>query len=317
MRGCTKVSPGCKNCYAETFAERWRGVPGHPYEQGFDLRLVPEKLAEPLAWKKPRRVFVNSMSDLFHESVPDEYIAAVFGIMSACAERGLGHTFQVLTKRSSRMKKWFERLSRDRSVRPLLHEAVKSYMGYHHPNRPAVNLFAGWPLHNVWLGVSVENQKAADERIPDLLKTPAAVRFISAEPLLGPVRLDDGVGSWLSCNGPNDDGVDCCEAYVVNGPPHFHGIDWVICGGESGPGARPMHPDWARSLRDQCVAAGVAFHFKQWGAFVYKPATGATWLDGSHVAEYLRPVKYTRVGKKFAGRMLDGRTWDEFPGVRS
>jgi len=223
VRGCTKISPGCKHCYAETFAERFRGVPGHPYEQGFDLRLVPEKLYEPLRWSGPRNVFVNSMSDLFHEDVPDEYIAAVAEVM----EIADWHTFQVLTKRADRM-------------REMLSGKLRFAAG----------------LANVWWGVSVEDRRHGLPRIGELRAAPARTRFLSVEPLLedlGQLDLD--------------------------------GIHWVIAGGESGPGARPLDPDWVRAIRDRCVAASVPFLFKQWG--------GAR--------------------KSLAGRVLDGRTWDETP----
>ena len=199
VTGCTRVSPGCAHCYALTFAERFRGVPGHPYENGFDLQLRPERLEQPLRWKRPRLIFVNSMSDLFHEDVPDDYIRQVFDVMA----RAGWHTFQVLTKRSKRLAEIAPRLD--------------------------------WP-DNVWMGVSVENQRW-DCRIDDLRTVPAAVRFLSCEPLLGPLRLD------------------------------LQDIDWVIVGGESGHQARRMNPDWPQSIRDQCLEAGVPFFFKQWGAF--------------------------------------------------
>ncbi len=211
VRGCTKVSPGCKHCYAETFAERWRGIAGHPYEQGFDLRLVPEKLEEPLSWKKPRRIFVNSMSDLFHEKVSEDFIRRVFEIM----EQASWHTFQILTKRSAR-------------VRELA------------PSLP-------WP-HNVWQGVSVESAKYTF-RVADLQQVPAAVRFLSVEPLLGPIPALP-----------------------------LERISWVIVGGESGPKHRPLQPAWAREIRDQCIKAHVPFFFKQWGGRT--PKAGGRELDG-------------------------------------
>jgi protein gp37 len=223
MRGCTKISPGCAHCYAETFAERFRGVPGHPYEQGFDLRLVPEKLTEPLRWAKPRMVFVNSMSDLFHEEVPDEYIRSVVCVM----EMANWHTYQVLTKRSERM-------------RDLLQTDLKFGAG----------------LPHIWWGVSVENRRHGLPRVGHLRSAPAAMRFLSIEPLLedvGAINLD--------------------------------GISWVIVGGESGWGARPMEKEWVLSIRDQCRTAQVPFFFKQWGG----------------------------VRKGQSGRKLDGRTYDEFP----
>ena len=211
VRGCTKVSPGCKHCYAETFAERFRGVPGHPFEQGFDLRLVESAIDLPLKWRSPRRIFVNSMSDLFHEDVPDLFIRRVFDVM----RRARQHEFQVLTKRSERM----------------------------------AEVVAGLDVpDNVWLGVSVENEKYVS-RIDDLREVRATVRFLSVEPLLGPIpRLD------------------------------LRGIHWVIVGGESGPRARPMAPAWVRTIRDRCRREGVPFFFKQWGG-VRKRLTGRI-LDG-------------------------------------
>lgn len=216
VTGCTKISAGCKHCYAERFAERFRGVPGHPYEAGFDVMLKPERLSQPLKWRKPRRVFVNSMSDLFHKDVPWWFIDQVFATMAACPQ----HTFMVLTKRAGQMRMYCQ-----------AYQALAN-----HAERIEV-------LPNLWLGVSVENQAAADERIPLLLSTPAAVRFVSAEPLLGPIDI----------------------AWALH---KFHSVtptllDWVIAGGESGPKSRPMDIAWARSLRDQCRASGVPFFMKQ------------------------------------------------------
>ena len=224
VTGCTQISPGCAHCYALTFAERFRGVPGHPYENGFDLQLRPERLEQPLRWKKPRTIFVNSMSDLFHPDVPQDYIQQVFEVMEA-ADR---HRFQVLTKRSERLAELAPSLS--------------------------------WPS-NVWMGVSVENQRFAC-RVDDLREVPATVRFLSCEPLLGALDLD------------------------------LHGIHWVIAGGESGPGARAMSPDWVRGVRDQCASADVPFFFKQWG---------------------VHDSLGRRVGKKQAGRCLDGHYFNALP----
>lgn len=314
VTGCDKVSPGCDRCYAETFAERWRGTSGHYFEAGFDVRLRPDKLDLPLRWTKPRKVFVNSMSDLFHDKVPDEYIARVFAVM-AYAHR---HTFQLLTKRHGRMRSL---LSSQRFVELFDIEFYKvpdwaeryPDLDFARPEQ-VVHLMDG-PLSNVWIGVSAEDQKRADLRIPALLDTPAAVRFVSAEPLLGPINLR----------------TDPIEA----GSPFWGSqLDWVIVGGESGPGARPMHPDWARSLRDQCLAAGVPFLFKQWGEwrwtreaddYEYEQAHGdlypnAKWEtvspDGVVVADNIPQPGFAtmqRVGKKRAGRELDGRTWDQYP----
>jgi protein gp37 len=203
VRGCTKISPGCTHCYAETFAERFRGVAGHPYEQGFDLRLVPEKLTEPLKWAAPKTVFVNSMSDLFHEGVPDAYIAQVVRVMEVAD----WHTYQVLTKRAGRLREML--------------------------NGP---LASAAELDHIWWGVSVENRKHGLPRIDELRAAPAAVRFLSIEPLLEDL-----------------------------GRINLAGIGWAIVGGESGWGARPMDPAWVTSIRDQCQADGLAFFFKQWG----------------------------------------------------
>lgn len=216
VRGCTKVSPGCDHCYAETFAERFRGVAGHPYEQGFDLKFVPHKLAEPLRWKTPRMIFVNSMSDLFHKDIPDDYVEAVCRVM----QRASWHTYQVLTKRSSRL-------------RNLLQSRLR---------------FAS-ELPNVWWGVSVEDRAHGLPRVEHLRQTPAAVRFLSVEPLLEDL-----------------------------GDIDLSGIDWVIVGGESGHGARPLHREWVVALRDRCKQVGVSFFFKQWGG-VHKSKTGRE-LDG-------------------------------------
>lgn len=216
VRGCTKITSGCANCYAETFAERFRGVPGHPYERGFDLRLVPEKLAQPLQWRRSRMIFVNSMSDLFHADVPDDYIVKVARVMQLAR----WHTYQVLTKRSERM-------------RDLLGSKLAFVAGDPH----------------VWWGVSVENRGQGLPRVDHLRAAPAAVRFLSIEPLLEPL-----------------------------GPFDLSGIHWAIVGGESGHGARPVHESWVREIRDQCRAAGVAFFFKQWGGR-QKKRTGRE-LDG-------------------------------------
>jgi protein gp37 len=240
VTGCTRISPGCKHCYAERFAERFRGVPGHPYEQGFDLKSWPGRLDLPLRWTTPRMVFVNSMSDLFHEKVPDEFIERVFDVM----ERATLHTFQLLTKRSRRMTEWCE-------------------------TRYALTSNSGkklWP-RNVWAGVSVENDLYAS-RVADLKRVPASTRFLSLEPLLGPVHLDHD---------------------------RLRDIHWVIVGGESGQPARPMKPEWVRKVRGDCAKVGVAFFFKQWG---------------THNA------KGERVGKKAAGRRLDGRLWNQLPQYR-
>lgn len=325
ITGCSVVSAGCKHCYAMKLAGT--RLQHHPSRAGLtvetkagpvwngQVRFNEQWLDQPLRWRRPRRIFVCAHGDLFHESVPDEWIAAVFGIMAVAQH----HTFQVLTKRPARARLWFERMRDRATAEGHLHECVKGVMGYHNAARPAVNLEA-WPLPNVWLGVSVEDQATADERIPLLLQTPAAVRWISAEPLLGPVDLRDALDE---------------EGHESGGPQGWvstraHGIDWVVAGGESGPGARPMHPDWVRSLRDQCAAAGVPFLFKQWGDWtrwapehppkdvVHVSArdgrTGSSpgYVDGERVIR-ADTVPMVPIGKKAAGRHLDGHLHDAYP----
>lgn len=227
VTGCTKISAGCDNCYAARFSERFRGTPGHPFEMGFDLTLRPERLDQPLRWRQSRMIFVNSMSDLFHKEIATDFVSRVFDTM----EKAHWHTFQILTKRSSLMRRYLRQ--RYGSTRAPI---------------------------NMWFGVSVEDGTKLS-RIQHLREAPAGIRFLSIEPLIGPVGTLD----------------------LTN-------IDWVIVGGESGPRHRPMNPDWVRDIRNQCVAAGVPFFFKQWGG--------------------LRP--------KSGGRDLDGHLWNEFPGgVRS
>lgn len=256
VTGCTKVSAGCKNCYAEKIAERFWG------DRKFtDVECHPERLEDPLRWKKPRRIFVNSMSDLFHESVSDEFIWSVFSVM-AVAEQ---HTYMILTKRPRRMSEY---LFRWKNI-----FTTDSYSG------PENIFLHSWPLPNVWLGVSVENQQAADERIPYLLQTPAAVRFVSVEPMFGPLSW---LKHYLPCKIP-------CPRYERDGKLVVADLDWVICGCESGTGARPFDMDWARDLRDQCQNANVPFFFKQ-----------------------------GRVGGKLVKMPeLDGQVWNEFPEVQA
>lgn len=225
VRGCSKISPGCAHCYAETFAERFRGVPGHPFEFGFNLRLVPEKLGDPIRWSKPKKIFVNSMSDLFHPDVPDEYIEKVCRVMLAAN----WHTYQVLTKRADRMAAL---------LKGKLQTAARA--------------------PHIWWGVSVENRKHGLPRIDHLRSAEPTVAFLSVEPLL------EDLGKFS-----------------------LNGVGWVIVGGESGPGARPMSGEWVRGVRDQCRRANVPFFFKQWGG----------------------------VRKCKTGRKLDGRTYDDYPNI--
>ena len=307
--GCSLVSPGCTNCYAMAMAARneamgisrydglTRKVNGRAVWTG-KVALAPgSTLVAPLNRNKPTTYFVNSMGDLFHEDVPDEWIDRVFAVMT----RSPQHTFQLLTKRAKRM-----------------HEYVDNAIG--RVIAATRSDWPGWPLPNVWLGVSTERQQEADERIPLLLQTPAAVRFISAEPLLGPIDLtriaapkvapDDNAEGWkFNClDAPSDyyelwvddpfrEGPRCIDS--GDGPYRETALDWVIVGGESGLGARPMNPDWARALRDQCQTAGEPFFFKQWGEFSDRED-----CDGNIL----------RVGKRAAGRLLDGVEHNAMPG---
>lgn len=275
ITGCSKISEGCKNCYAERMSKRLAGRYGYPKHNPFAVTFHPDRLDQPLKWKKPKRIFVCSMGDLFHEKVSEYDILAIWQRMGefhdlngqiAPVEKRPGHTYLVLTKRPER---------------------ALDFLSRRYPK--------GFERSNVWIGVTCENQQAADERIPILLQIPAAVRFVSCEPLLGEIDF-----SHLPESGAE--------------------LDWVITGGESGPGARPMHPDWARSIRGQCQAAGVPFFFKQWGAW-----TGAKgWYLQDNMAscksmivdkdiEDKIGISMGRVGKKKAGRILDGRTWGEYP----
>lgn len=267
VRGCNVVSDGCANCYAMGVAARFSDK-GKPYE-GLarfsdkrrlpqwtgEVRLVPEHLADPLRWTKPRRVFVNSMSDLFHEKLSNEQIAAVFGVMAAAPR----HTFQCLTKRAKRMREWFEWMAHPSRgwlspTSVAMFEAQKLLPDFKSHTPTNYEYPIPWPLPNVWLGVSAEDQQRADERIPDLLCTPAAVRFVSIEPQLGPIDL-------MTLTTDDDSFLDALDT-----DPESDRLDWVIVGGESGPRARPFDVAWARSVVEQCKSAGVACFVKQLGA---------------------------------------------------
>jgi protein gp37 len=269
--GCTKISTGCKHCYAETMHARLTAMGQKKYAKPF--RVVQpwaDALAVPLHWREPRRVFVNSMSDLFHEDVPDEYIAAVFGVMAMAPQ----HTFQVLTKRAERMARWFEAIGSERAADAVVALAMIGKLGEQWKQGP-LPVLPGWPLPNVWIGVSVENQEQADARIPHLLKAPAAVRFLSCEPLLAPVDLtklrDDEVGArW-----------NVLEM----------GIDWVIVGGESGANARPCALEWIERIVAECKEVDVPVFVKQLGACVVSEERTATVetmaaLCGATVKDY-------------------------------
>lgn len=304
VTGCDKVSQGCKNCYAEVMHRRLRGMYPKKYSLPFlgHIQLHPDELDKPMQWKLPRMIFVNSMSDLFHKDVPFEFINAVFSVIHLSPQ----HTFQILTKRPERMKEYFN----------------SSHFGW----------AMGKVFSNAWLGVSCEDQKTANERIPFLLDTPAAVRFVSVEPLLGPINLTR---------------IEHSDFMVTDSlwkHKAFSSIHWVICGGESGHNARPMHPDWARSLRDQCNAAGVPFLFKQWGE--WEPDSHVSFngpfliqgkkhqivnIDGRSYPyiDFFDPAPdecpltkednaywMAKTGKKRSGNLLDGKQHLEFPKAR-
>jgi protein gp37 len=398
VRGCSEVSPGCGLCYARVMAARFSdpGLWGHTFAERTEnggsrwtgkVALIPDKLAEPLSWRKPARCFVNSTSDLFHEALSFEDIAAVYGVMAACPHI----TFQVLTKRPER--RWeFYAWAAEQGAELLAAVGAEPPGGSPVPGamalflegletRPPIDDLAKmlrpayrapWPLPNAWEGASCETQKEADERIPHLLATPAAVRFLSLEPLLGPIDLRQWIGygryegnvpgHCVSIDGESlhlgDRKCRTCGWGFPDDPDYprrVPGIAWVIVGGESGHGARPMHPEWARSLRDQCAAAGVPFFFKQWGEWgsgCTLMGTGAkamprqfadfqqwvnkasTWIAGGTCVDLAGRVMRCggdmmhardegtfpvavlhREGKKEAGRLLDGREWSEFPEV--
>ncbi|MFC7794579.1 DUF5131 family protein [Streptomyces cinereoruber] len=313
ISGCTQISAGCDNCYAKTIAERFRG--GAAFPHGFDIQIRPDKVNAPLTWRKPAKVFVNSMSDLFHADIDRTWIADIFAVMAAVPR----HTFQVLTKRHARMRSL---LTDPTFVDQVRSRAIGKGLT---PDAWA------WPLPNVWLGVSVEDQKWADIRIPALLDTPAAIRWISAEPLLGPIDLTN-VGTLNVLRGDStghENGL-----HWVDGPT----INWVVAGGESGHGARPAHPDWFRTLRNQCAQEHIPFLFKQHGAWADRTtltgdqrAAASIWDDKR--VTYVHPVDgrtqshgdwgsndhtqgwaaMQNVGKKAAGRELDGRIHDDYP----
>lgn len=344
VTGCSVVSPGCTNCYAmrlagtrlrhlQSRAGLTRATKAGPVWTG-EVRLNEQWLDQPLRWLRPRRIFVCAHGDLFHEGVPDEWIDRVFAVMALAPQ----HKFIVLTKRAARMREYIERKGREDSYGALSDAVLATSMqhGVSCDQRLAV-----WPLPNVWLGVSVEDQARADERIPHLLATPAAVRLISAEPFLGPIDLPHIIHE----NGRGEHYYHALDGYVIDGSQsQTNRLDWVIVGGESGPNARPMLRQWARSLRDQCAAAGVPFFFKQCGEWIdadelldqieagpgsiardgqpwrpdrplnYADAARLAQICGIHaIAHHSDGTTMLRAGKARAGRMLDGREHNEMP----
>lgn len=335
VTGCTPVSEGCENCYAERFALRLASRAGYPARpHHFDVTLHPDRLEQPLKWRKPRRIFVCSMGDLFHEDVDAVWVDFVLTI-AALADQ---HQYLILTKRPERMRDYFSasygefcqrlneasRLIHGTDTAPVIMPTQKHGMV---PGKP-------WPLKNVWLGVTAENQARADERIPVLLSIPAAVHFVSIEPMLGPVDLTQ-IGSM---KGESLSALETIIGLAYERPP----LDWIIVGGETGPGARPVHPAWVRDVRDQCWAANVPFFFKQWGEWTriisggvgtcklydtgqntiargdwrFAQFMGDKWSYGVTETNMAEKVILAKVGKKLAGRELDGREWNEYPNER-
>jgi protein gp37 len=322
VTGCTKVSPACDHCWAERMAKRLKGRYGYPADAPFRITTHPDRLQDPLHWTKPRRIFVCSMGDLFHQDVPEDFIRQVFEVMreSRTGEYYRAHIYQILTKRPDRMRDFILRLEADKG-----------------PD------FIRWPLPNVWIGVTAEDQPRADERVSVLLMIRSYVHFVSIEPLLGQIDLKP----WIfrpcrMCNGtmtvavPGDGKP--CQYSIPHQGLDSNQLNWVICGGETGPKARPVHPDWVRSLRDQCQAAQVSFFFKSWGDYLpaevrLDPIThslqchhqdGTTddipdsgrnhWWQPFNAKTREPGLASTPVGKKHSVRLLDGRTWDEIPG---
>lgn len=317
VTGCTKVSQGCRHCYAERMSKRLAGRCGYPAKDPFQVVMHWDRISEPLTWRKPAMIFACSMGDLFHDDVSYDFLDSVFSIILACAVfANREHTFMILTKRPENMlrylasrtptehlQEWarvgdswtatddpdvcFNELVYARTVHDWDDNGLNSSGSEY---RPWGYINSLWPLPNLMLGVSAENQRTADERIPILLDTPAAVRFVSCEPLLGPVLLSE----------------------------YTHGLDWVIAGGESGPKAMPVHPDWIRELRDECNSRDVPFFFKQWGEWAPRAECDLSGVNDRTRVVIMNPGGHVmlRVGKKAAGRQIDGRTWEQFPQLR-
>lgn len=357
IRGCVRVSPGCQNCYAERIAARF-SKPGLAYEglaemtpQGprwtGKISFVEKAITEPLRRRTPTTYFVNSMSDLFYDAVPLDWIVRIFAVMALSSQYeryggNKGHTFQILTKRAKRMREILTSPDFHLRVAHEMNELAAESPNLHHTKGPWPSEMSDlvkkkeahvWPIPGVWIGISAENQETADERIPELLKCPAAVRWVSAEPLIGPLNLlgymmeGEDPGRCSNCKGghgftrcPNygsiaktrseyEGGPDVCEDFKRKN----FSLHWVVAGGESGPGARMISPEWARNLRDECQKAGVAYFFKQWGEWRLDQV-GDELVGSNKERFYLgNGQMMQKVGKGKAGRILDGRVWDEFP----
>jgi len=313
ITGCSVISPGCTNCYAMKLAgTRMKHTPSRegltrdtkagPVWTG-EVRLNREWIDQPLRWRKPRRIFVCAHGDLFHETVPGDWIDQVFSVMARAPQ----HTFQVLTKRPARMREYLSRFREPKVATGFITRDGEEPLSY---GGKATTIFSkrNWPLHNVWLGVSAEDQVRADERIPDLLATPAAVRFVSAEPLLGPVDI-----GWALAHPIRIAAGFLERGRFSPGLETLRPLDWVIVGGESGANARPMHHYWVRALRDDCARAGTAFFFKQWGEFSPYAAGPVPYVDVEDPGNPAAKYRVGRVGKKAAGRLLDGAEHNGMP----
>jgi protein gp37 len=309
---CVHKSEGCRYCYAAAMNRRLgTGLDFKAQNRDrIEIFLDEKMLRAPLDWKKPRMIFVCSMSDLFADFVPDEFIDRIFAVMALCPQ----HTFQILTKRPERMRKYLT-VDRDMVIEGQIVELIGKDRAW---NESPLGGCHGWPLPNVWLGASCEDQPTADERIPHLLATPAAIRFLSCEPMLGPIDLTGMCNGWYFLNSLTGLKYHDAPEGVHSATEKCARIDWIICGGESGPGARPMHPDWARALRDQCAATGVPFFFKQWGEYLHETQVAAELVSfekvsRAHLHQWSDGTAAVRVGKKAAGRKLDGIEHNAFP----
>ncbi|MEX3008965.1 DUF5131 family protein [Hoeflea sp. TYP-13] len=330
ITGCQIESPGCRNCYAMRLAgTRLKNIPSRksltqPGKAGpvwtGEIRFNEEWLTQPLHWKAPRAVFVCAHGDLFADGVTDDMLDRVFAVMALTPR----HIYQVLTKRPKRMREYLSSEQRDGNIAEKAAEICNRELPaglfevYGDPEEPLI-VNASWPLANVWLGTSVEDQKRADERIPYLLDTPAAIRFVSAEPLLEPLSLVELYPGGAQI-------LNALTGWSHNPTFKMPGLDWIIVGGESGPGARPMHPMWPRGIRNQCLSAGVPLFFKQWGAYrpklLHEPIGACAmfvWPDGRMSDNFnkfpLRPTVMQKTGKSAAGNELDGKTYEQFPEI--
>jgi protein gp37 len=309
ITGCTQISAGCDNCYAKRESPRFKNLPGYSKENPFKPTFHANRLDQPLRWRKPSRIFVCSMGDLFHEEIKFEQIAAVFGVIAASPQ----HTFQVLTKRPERMKEFFEWLVKNKKQNVLImlearerfnHKKIEKYFDFWRSDFGK----EAWPLPNLWLGVTAENQEQADKRIPILLQTTAAKRFVSIEPMLSEIEIINGKKNrWTM---PTDIDSSGNKIKWTDPGKKFIPLDWVIVGGETGSKARPMHDGWVYSIKEQCKNSGTPFFFKGWGEWVpFGQSPPGTMFNKKRKCT----VSHTKTGKKIAGCLLDGVEHKEYP----